>query len=155
MHPYRRYWVNLSANASRGWQISGDKNSVWSLLKCMDDSVLALLKCMDGYILTYLKCIDGSVLAFLKCMDGSVWSHLRFPTQSVATLFLQSAEFRGTMAIMLGITSLLHRLQAQTLPDEAQPIGKIHPFSKIAITFKPVMRFGCLSGFRISWKIVT
>ena len=40
------------------------------------------------------------------------------------------------------MTSLLHRLQAQTLPDEALPIGKIHPFSKIAVTFEPVMRFG-------------
>ena len=28
-------------------------------------------------------------------------------------------------------TSLLRRLQAQTLPDEAPTIGKIHPFSKI------------------------
>ena len=27
-------------------------------------------------------------------------------------------------------TSLLRRLQEQTLPDEASPIGRIHPFSK-------------------------
>ena len=33
---------------------------------------------------------------------------------------------------------------------EAPPIGKIHPFSKIAVTFEPVMQFGCPSGFRIS-----
>ena len=38
-------------------------------------------------------------------------------------------------------TSLLRRLKAQTLADEAPPIGKIHPFSKIAVTFEPVMRF--------------
>ena len=38
-------------------------------------------------------------------------------------------------------TSLLRRLQEQTLPDEAPPMGKIHPFSKIAVTFEPVMRF--------------
>ena len=38
-------------------------------------------------------------------------------------------------------TSLLRRLQAQTLPDEAPPIGKIHPFSKMAITFEPLMGF--------------
>ena len=29
-------------------------------------------------------------------------------------------------------------LQAQTLPDEGPPMGKIHPFSKIAVTFDPV-----------------
>ena len=39
-------------------------------------------------------------------------------------------------------TSLLRRLQAQTLPDAASPIGKVHPFSKIAVTFEPVMQFG-------------
>ena len=32
----------------------------------------------------------------------------------------------------------------------APPIGKIHPFSKIAVTSEPVMRFGCPSRFRIS-----
>ena len=38
-------------------------------------------------------------------------------------------------------TSLLRRLQAQTLPAEAQPIGKVHPFSKIAVAFEPLMGF--------------
>ena len=31
---------------------------------------------------------------------------------------------------------------------EAPPIGKIHPFSKKAVTFEPLMRFWCPSGFR-------
>ena len=47
-------------------------------------------------------------------------------------------------------TSLLHRLQAQTFPNEAPTIGKIHPFSKIAVAFELVMRFGCPLGFIIS-----
>ena len=34
-------------------------------------------------------------------------------------------------------TSLLRRLQAQTLP-EAPPVGKIHQFSKIAVTVEPI-----------------
>ena len=38
-------------------------------------------------------------------------------------------------------TSLLRRLQAQTLPDATSPVGKIYPFTKMAITFEPVMRF--------------
>ena len=38
-------------------------------------------------------------------------------------------------------TSLLRRLQAQTLPDATPPIGKIHPFSKMAITFEPLKQF--------------
>ena len=38
-------------------------------------------------------------------------------------------------------TSLLRRLQAQTLPDEAPPVGKTQPFSKIAVTFEPIQQF--------------
>ena len=50
-------------------------------------------------------------------------------------------------------TSLLRRLQAPTLSDEAPPVGKIYPFRKIAITFEPVQRFWCPSIFSISEKI--
>jgi hypothetical protein len=46
-------------------------------------------------------------------------------------------------------TSLLRRLQAQTLPDATSPIGKIHS-SKIADTFEPKMSFRFPSIFRIS-----
>ena len=36
---------------------------------------------------------------------------------------------------------------AQTLPDATPPIGKIHPFSKIAKTFEQIMRLKCPSKF--------
>ena len=36
--------------------------------------------------------------------------------------------------------SLLRMLQTQTLPDDTPPVGKIHPFSKIAVTFEPVQQ---------------
>ena len=38
-------------------------------------------------------------------------------------------------------TSLLRRLQAQTLPNATPAIGKISPVSKITITFEPLMGF--------------
>ena len=38
-------------------------------------------------------------------------------------------------------TRLLRRLQEQTLPDATPLIGKIHIFSKMAVTFKPLMGF--------------
>ena len=50
-------------------------------------------------------------------------------------------------------TSLLRRLQTQTLPDATPPLGKIPPFSKIAVTFEPVKQFRCPSRFQISKKI--
>ena len=40
------------------------------------------------------------------------------------------------------------RLQAQSLPDAASPIGKIYPCNKMAITFEPILQFGCSSEFR-------
>ena len=38
-------------------------------------------------------------------------------------------------------TSLLPRLQVQTLPNATQPISKIYPFTKMAVTFEPVVQF--------------
>ena len=38
---------------------------------------------------------------------------------------------------------------------EAPTLGKIQPFSKIAVTFEQVMKFGCPSRFQISLKMVT
>ena len=37
------------------------------------------------------------------------------------------------------LTNLLHSLQAQTLPDAALPMGKIHPFIKIAVTNNAIL----------------
>ena len=37
-------------------------------------------------------------------------------------------------------TSLLRSLQVQTLPDATPPIGKSHTFSKITVTFEPIMQ---------------
>ena len=31
--------------------------------------------------------------------------------------------------------------EGQILPDAAPPVGKIHPFSKIAVTFEPIQQF--------------
>ena len=45
-------------------------------------------------------------------------------------------------------TSLLRRLQARTLPDATTPIGNIRPFSKMTITFEPLMGFWCPSVYR-------
>ena len=41
----------------------------------------------------------------------------------------------------------------QTLLDEIPPVGKFHPFSKIAVNFEPIQRFRCPSRFRISGKM--
>ena len=40
----------------------------------------------------------------------------------------------------------------QTFPDATAPIGKVHPFSKIAITFELIHQFRCPSRFRIPKK---
>ena len=58
----------------------------------------------------------------------------------------------GKINMFITLTSLLRKLQAQTLPDEAPPVGKVHPFSKIAVTFEPIQQFWCPLRFRISEK---
>ena len=47
----------------------------------------------------------------------------------------------GKQHLHLFETSLLRRLQAQTLPNATQPVGKIHPFNKIAVNFDPIQQF--------------
>ena len=64
-------------------------------------------------------------------------------------------ETRAWSRMFLRISNNNLPALAQTLPDEAPPMDKTHPFSKIAVTFEPVMRFGCPLGFRISLEIVT
>ena len=50
-------------------------------------------------------------------------------------------------------TSLLCRLQEPTLPDEAPPIGKILRFSKMAVTFEPLMGFDALRDLESSGSL--
>ena len=45
-------------------------------------------------------------------------------------------------------TSLLRRLQAQTLPDATPPIATIYPFIKMTVLFEALVQFLCPSGFR-------
>ena len=47
-------------------------------------------------------------------------------------------------------TSLLRRLQAQTLPEATPPIGQIHPFNKMAINSEPLLGFDALQGLESS-----
>ena len=46
------------------------------------------------------------------------------------------------------LTSQLCRLQVQTLPDATPPIVRIRPFSKMTVTFEPLMRVLSSLGFR-------
>ena len=44
-------------------------------------------------------------------------------------------------AFPTNLIGLLDDTQTSLLPDEAPPIDKINPFSKMAVTFEPLMRF--------------
>ena len=41
-------------------------------------------------------------------------------------------------------------MQARTLPDATPPLGKLPPFTKIAVTFDPMKRFRFPSRFIFS-----
>ena len=97
MNPDKSTCLNLSANASIGWQVSGH-----SCLAFAWQELLMVPPKMHGWLRIGLPKIHGRVrnglpkctdsFVFLKCMDGSVRSHLRFPTQSALTRFLQSGN---------------------------------------------------------------
>ena len=47
----------------------------------------------------------------------------------------------GLILLISYQTSLLCRLQAQTLPDATPSVGKMHPFGKIVVNFEPIWQF--------------
>ena len=51
---------------------------------------------------------------------------------------------------VLDINKPAAQTAGQTLPDATQPLGKIPPFTKIAVTFDPTKQFTCPSRFRFS-----
>ena len=63
--------------------------------------------------------------------------------------------FHEAPKIVLYKSSLLRRLQSQTLPEATTPSGKIPPFNKIVVTSQPIRQFKCPSRLRIFKKIET
>ena len=57
-----------------------------------------------------------------------------------ASVLQRNTRCKAKVAVLFQ-TSLLCRLQAQSLPDEAPPIDKFHSFSKITVTFELLMGF--------------
>ena len=63
----------------------------------------------------------------------------------------QGCHFHGSSAAIMGTPSCVFVmrhirltkgfLQADSVPDATRPVGKIHPFSKMAVTFEPLMGF--------------
>ena len=92
---------------------------------------------------------ESLALKFLIC--GSFVVQVKQPDEYLGELFKTYGLFRSALETIIARrgkikavsyeTSLLRRLQAQTVPNTAPPMGKIYPFSKIAVTFEPIQRF--------------
>ena len=144
----------LHAKAFFGWNKFQKVNFGCLLLKALD-----LFTKNWSHFQLCVSFVDMSIgEIFLKWFPSSLLFYTQLP---------YTKQFRRKPKIILTViqrfwyvqyvgptlkTSLLRRLQAQTLPDEAPPEGKIHPFSKIAITFEPIQWFWCPSGFKRSEK---
>ena len=100
-------------------------------------------------------------MSFKRHLDllGSLWSNLELfgtisshfkPFQAIWSYLGQFGVY-FLLGPELGLLrrSLLHRLQTQTLPNATPPIGQIHSFSKMAVTFER------LKGFRKVLIIMT
>ena len=65
-----------------------------------------------------------------------------------------SGQCIGILAIFFMKLDGVGPIDNRPSTSEGPPIGKIHSFSKIAVTLHTVMRFKCPSRFRISWQIL-
>ena len=82
-----------------------------------------------------------------KINCGHCWIQLNIPCPIIGQLDIH-CPIIGQLDIYCK-TSLVRRLQVQTLPDATPPAGKIHSFSKIAVTFEPI-HTAILMPFNIS-----
>ena len=82
----------------------------------------------------------------------NTWSYTTSQHQNYVSKKLSNWYLRATLSASNTLnylkTSLLRRLQAQTLPNATPPTGKIYPFTNMAVTFEPEMRFWCPLRFR-------
>ena len=66
------------------------------------------------------------------------------------------ASFSGFPFISPKFVQILNKPAAQaawqTLPDATPPVGKIHPFSNIAVNSQTIQQIRCPSRFRFSEK---
>ena len=83
----------------------------------------------------------------LTC-DTWLWHVLR-DTQGAMNIMKMSYGLGVKVVKLWHKTSLLRRWHAD--PCQYNSIGKIHPFSKIFVTFESVMWFGCPLRFRFLW----
>ena len=105
------------------------------------------LKTNYVYILSEILNLEGHQNRWIGSKVTTILlSELILPTGGAKSGRVCACSMRSRLVSFLKKKT---QLQAQTLPDEAPPMGKINPFSKIAITFEPVMQFA------ISIKIVT
>ena len=58
-----------------------------------------------------------------------------------------------TKVALAGSAYYLNKPAVQAAGQTLPPVDKIHPFSKISVTFEPIQRLRCPSRFRISEKI--
>ena len=104
------------------------------------------VKWNSSAISNFLKHL-GILIDDLSCNASLLSVNFSPITNTYIYLFFSSSRYSGTIIN----TSLLRRLQAQTLPNEAPPAVKTHKLSKIAVTFEPIQRYS--SRFRMSEKM--
>ena len=107
-----------------------------------------------------VKSIYKSTISLLRWLNINFWTIAHFLGATQIMVIVLIIVWMWALKIYHKIkkqeeekTSLLRRLQAQTLPNEAPPEGKIRLFRKIAVTFEPIQQFWCPSRFRISEKM--
>ena len=76
------------------------------------------------------------------------WGHLLYLLIQFTEIFFSFTLTLLQMALWINRNKPAAQAVGQTLLNATPPVGKIHPFSKIAVTFEPIQQFRWPSIFR-------
>ena len=128
------------------------------------------VKCQLSYVMCHVSCVMCQVsgvrcqMSSVRCQMTYVTCHMSLTPTPTATDPPLAYSPPIHSRLLLLIVNQIHKICAQqqirnkirggspidrrTSTAEAPPIGKIHPFSKMPVTFKPMIGLGCPSRFR-------
>ena len=108
-------------------------------------------KKLQTQVLTKLKIWQISSFQETKTLKGSFSKNILTPWQPMRCSLGSVLQFLGCIGKVLADIikqACCAGCRRRPSPAEAPPIGKIHPFSKMTVTFEPPLEFWCPSGFR-------
>ena len=143
---------------SAGWSISYLEIFVWSVISCFDSHITELRDFSQfiKQLVLRSQCFSSCTLTAVSKESNSLFTHyvdkvIQYFWFGILLQFSYSDQVSSYGSGMY-LNKPAAQAAGQTLPNATPQVGKIHTFSKIAVTFEPIQRFRCPPRFRISEK---